>query len=146
MYVQSLRGKKGFTLIEIAVVIMIIGIIIGAVMKGKDIARTAQVKDFLQGFAGKWKAVAETYYDRVGQELSDGSKNGNTGSSDGYMDGISADSGNGSGSSSIIGVAKLNAGMNLCDIVKSNVIQGGACSNQKDIANFRVTGETAGIV
>ena len=37
-------NNKGFTLIEMAIVLIIIGIIIGAVVKGKDLVRSAEQK------------------------------------------------------------------------------------------------------
>ena len=37
-----ISGNEGFTLIEMAIVLIIIGIIIGAVVKGKDLIRGAE--------------------------------------------------------------------------------------------------------
>ncbi len=51
--------RKGFTLIEIAIVLVIIGIIIGAIMKGRDLIREAQRKRFAQTYAMKWKTLME---------------------------------------------------------------------------------------
>ncbi len=39
-----LKNDKGFTLIEMAIVLIIIGIIIGAIVKGKDIIRSGEQK------------------------------------------------------------------------------------------------------
>ena len=39
-----LKNNKGFTLIEMAIVLIIIGIIIGAVVKGKDIIKSGEQK------------------------------------------------------------------------------------------------------
>jgi len=84
---KSLGRKSGFTLIEMAIVLVIIGIILAGVMKGRDIVRGSQVKQFSQGFAQKWVTIASTYYDKTGQHLCDGVENGGlTLSPDGLMD------------------------------------------------------------
>ena len=41
---KYLSDLRGFTLIEMAIVLIIIGIIIGAVIKGKDLIRSAEQK------------------------------------------------------------------------------------------------------
>lgn len=88
---MRIQGKKsGFTLIEMAIVLVIIGIILAGVMKGRDIVRGSQVKQFSQGFAQKWSTIAATYYDKVGQHYIDGEDNGGTVGTfpDGQMDDI----------------------------------------------------------
>ncbi|OQX60204.1 MAG: hypothetical protein B5M56_11265 [Desulfococcus sp. 4484_241] len=41
------RNNRGFTLIEMAIVLIIIGIILGAVVKGKDLIRSGEQKKVL---------------------------------------------------------------------------------------------------
>jgi len=78
MQLRNLKNKaSGFTLVEMAIVLVIIGIILAGVMKGRDIVRGAQVKQFSQQFAQKWGTVCQTYYDKTGQQLLDGNGNGN---------------------------------------------------------------------
>ncbi|MGB4599053.1 MAG: prepilin-type N-terminal cleavage/methylation domain-containing protein [Trichlorobacter sp.] len=60
-----MRNSKGFTLVELAVVLVIIGIILGAVIKGNDLIENAKVKGVTQASA-KWEVPIMTYYDKKG--------------------------------------------------------------------------------
>jgi prepilin-type N-terminal cleavage/methylation domain-containing protein len=71
-----LRGNKGFTLIEMAIVLIIIGIIIGAVVKGKDIIRGAEQKKIYTKFFSEWRIAYLNFYDRTGKILGDRDNNG----------------------------------------------------------------------
>jgi len=56
-------NRRGFTLVELAIVLVIIGLILGAVFKGKDLINSAKGKSY----ANKLRAIeiAEaTYYDK----------------------------------------------------------------------------------
>jgi len=63
--------NKGFTLIEMAIVLIIIGIIIGAVVKGKDLIKSAEQKKLYTKFVNAWNLSFNNYYDRTGWILSD---------------------------------------------------------------------------
>jgi len=52
---KILGGNKGFTLIEMAIVLIIIGIIIGAVVKGKDIIKSAEQKKLYTKYVRTWQ-------------------------------------------------------------------------------------------
>lgn len=60
-----MRNSKGFTLVELAVVLVIIGIILGAVIKGNDLIENAKVKGVIQAVS-KWEVPIMTYYDKKG--------------------------------------------------------------------------------
>ena len=61
------RNQSGFTLIEIAIVLVIIGLLLGGVLKGQEMINSAKVKNFAQdfrnvpvfiyGFQDKYKAL-----------------------------------------------------------------------------------------
>jgi len=69
--VTNMKNNKGFTLIEMAIVLIIIGIIIGAVVKGKDIIRSGDQKKIYSKFFNEWRIVYINYYDRSGRILGD---------------------------------------------------------------------------
>jgi prepilin-type N-terminal cleavage/methylation domain-containing protein len=67
----KLGNEKGFTLIEMAIVLIIIGIIIGAVAKGKDVMKNAEQKRLYSTFVREWQVAYNNYYDRTGWILGD---------------------------------------------------------------------------
>ena len=42
--------QKGFTLVEIAIVLVIIGLLLGGVLKGQELINSAKVKNFINDF------------------------------------------------------------------------------------------------
>lgn len=58
-------GQKGFTLVELAIVMVIIGLMIGAVLKGQAMIDDAKQKRLLNDLQGV-SAAYFTYYDRYG--------------------------------------------------------------------------------
>src|SRR5450759_4381382 len=61
------RNQSGFTLIEIAIVLVIIGLLLGGVLKGQELINSAKVKNlatdfrniplFIYGYQDKFKAI-----------------------------------------------------------------------------------------
>jgi prepilin-type N-terminal cleavage/methylation domain-containing protein len=62
----SLKNQKGFTLIEIAIVLVIIGLLIGGVLKGQSMIQNARVKRLVTDMQGMTTAVI-AFQDRYGQ-------------------------------------------------------------------------------
>lgn len=84
------KSEKGFSLVEMAIVLVIIGLILGMVFKGKDIINTARQESFYNKFVKTWELSVLNYYDRTGQLLGDATINGGTaGTPDFHFDNIS---------------------------------------------------------
>lgn len=62
---KIVRCQRGFTLIELAIVLVIIGIILGAVLKGQDLVEGAKVKKIIN-FPNKWEVPIWAFYDKKG--------------------------------------------------------------------------------
>lgn len=77
--------KRGFTLVEMAIVLVIIGIILGAVLKGQDLIDNARAKQFVTKIK-TWEVALNTYFDRKGRYPGDADKNGIIGDSDPQAD------------------------------------------------------------
>ena len=72
---QGHKNRKGFALIELSIVLVIIGIIIGAVLKGQDLINSARAKKFAS-WAKQWEISQWTYLDRKGRFAGDANING----------------------------------------------------------------------
>jgi len=66
----AMEDKRGFTLIELAVVLVIIGILMGAVLRGQELIKSAKEKKFFTKL--RYIASAQfTYLDRIGRYAGD---------------------------------------------------------------------------
>lgn len=86
------RNQSGFTLIEIAIVLVIIGLLLGGVLKGQELINSAKVKNlagdfknipvYIYGFQDKYKALpgddssASTHLATSGVTITDGNGSG----------------------------------------------------------------------
>lgn len=64
-------GQSGFTLVELAIVLAVIGLIIGAVAIGKDVQRNAEYTKIKNKFIDQWEQSYNQYYQRTGVVLGD---------------------------------------------------------------------------
>lgn len=62
---------QGFTLVELAIVLAVIGLIIGAVAIGKDVQRNAEYTKVKNKFIDQWEQAYNQYYQRNGVVLGD---------------------------------------------------------------------------
>lgn len=64
--IRSSRSQRGFTLIEIAIVLVIIGLLLGGVLQGQQLIENSRVKSATNDFNGI-AAGAFSYQDRYGR-------------------------------------------------------------------------------
>jgi prepilin-type N-terminal cleavage/methylation domain-containing protein len=62
---KSLKNQDGFTLVEIAIVMVIIGLLIGGVLKGQAMVQNAKVKRVVKQ-GDELRAAIMTFYDKYG--------------------------------------------------------------------------------
>ncbi|HHS99505.1 MAG TPA: prepilin-type N-terminal cleavage/methylation domain-containing protein [Thiomicrospira sp.] len=55
---KNLQAQKGFTLVEIAIVLVIIGLLLGGVLKGQELIENSKVKSVVQDFEN----ISAAYY------------------------------------------------------------------------------------
>ena len=61
---NKLLRQKGFTLIEIAIVLVIIGLLLGGVLKGQELINTARVRalnNTVDGITAAWFSFQDRY-------------------------------------------------------------------------------------
>ena len=68
-------NKKGFTLVELSIVLVIIGIILGSILKGQEMIKNAKIKRLLRDTRGL-EAMIWAYYDRKNKFPGDCNQNG----------------------------------------------------------------------
>ena len=75
MNTHNVQNQKGFTLVEIAIVLVIIGLLLGGVLKGQELITNSKIKSVTQDLEG----IAAAYYayqDRTGTIAGDTDNDG----------------------------------------------------------------------
>lgn len=80
---MSAQQQSGFTLVELAIVLIIIGVIVGSVTKGRDLIRSAENKKIYSTFINEWRIAYMTFNERTGRILGDKDNNGRADSANG---------------------------------------------------------------
>src|SRR5258705_7198640 len=97
---ESIRKEHGFTLVEIAIVLVIIGLLLGGILKGQEMITQAKIKNVIADFSGI-SAAYHGYVDRYkkipGDDPCAGGvvTAGNCGTTTGRWTGATAGNGNG---------------------------------------------------
>jgi prepilin-type N-terminal cleavage/methylation domain-containing protein len=73
--ISKLGNRRGFSLVEMAIVLVIIGVIIGAIVKGQDLIVNSRAKQVTSA-ASTWRNLAMAFMDRNGRLPGDGAKTG----------------------------------------------------------------------
>ena len=63
---RTLKNNKGFTLVELAIVLVIIGILLGGIIKGQELIKNAKMKRLYSTYR-EVTAATYSYYDRYGK-------------------------------------------------------------------------------
>lgn len=112
-----MKQQSGFTLVEIAIVLVIIGLLLGGVLKGQEIITNAKIKNLENDFNGLSAAIY-SYQDRYralpGDDKNAATRfgNGTSGNGNGSIGGnFNADCSGGSGESCQFWIHLRNAGL-----------------------------------
>lgn len=65
------KSQKGFTLVELSIVMAVIGLIIGAIAVAKDVQRNAEYTKISNKFLTQWKMAYDQHYQRTGTVVGD---------------------------------------------------------------------------
>ena len=147
--------RNAFTLIEISIVLIIIGIILASVMGGRDLVKNSQVKEFTQTFVNQWITIVDSYYTRKGNNICDGNSNGGRpglDDSDSFFDGTNNNNWNNDNTLQYDKIeSNISAvGIDICGLIKTNItfIDDGTsytfCPSKKNPFRKSIAGEFVG--
>ena len=71
----ALARQGGFTLVELGIVLLVIGVLLGAAAIGRDLQRTAANQRLSTDFVQGWQVAYETYLNGVGRPPGDSATN-----------------------------------------------------------------------
>lgn len=68
---RASTGQRGFTLLEVAVVLVVVGLLLGAISIGKDLQRQAEQQIIYSKFVQQWAVAYNEYFARTGVVVGD---------------------------------------------------------------------------
>ncbi len=142
----STINDHGFTLIEMSIVLVIIGIILASVMKGRDLIYSAKATKAEKTFFQPWQTILDSYYRTTGYPLGDGEKNGGHPGTkpDSFGDYLFFDE---KANRTRIKTALNAAGIDPCTLITTNVYGDEStpkCPNGMNVFAYKVDSEHAG--
>lgn len=69
--IKSTRNQRGFSLLELSMVLVVIGLIIGATVVGSNLQRNALFQKINTGFVQGWAQAYQSYFTRTGIVVGD---------------------------------------------------------------------------
>lgn len=147
---QKMHTKQsGFTLVEMAIVLVIIGIILAGVMKGRDIIHSGLETQAEQSYFQKWRGITDDFHKATGMPLTDGERNGGTVATtpDGYMDAIT-DPDNWAAPGNLTNIYSIltKVGIDPCMLIKTTIsaAANSPCTENKNPYRYMVDSEYSG--
>jgi len=71
LHLECAQKQSGFTLVEMSVVLVIIGLILGAVSIGSDLQRNAVYQQISSNFVQSWSQAYQNYFNKTGIVIGD---------------------------------------------------------------------------
>jgi prepilin-type N-terminal cleavage/methylation domain-containing protein len=140
-------AQLGFTLVEMSIVLVIIGIILASVMKGRDLIYSAKETQVEQAFFQKWRTILNDYYKGTGYVLGDGEINGGNGTVDSFADYLTFYDDNDNNKKNIKNALRM-AGIDPCVLISGNTYGDDnepKCTNNMDVFQYKVDSENVGL-
>ena len=150
-------GEKGFTLVELAIVMIIIGLLIGGILKGQELIANAKIASAVSKFKAVDAAIntfRDSYAGMPGDILAPASRitscanRCNTAGNGNGQIGGNPDAANGAGSENLVAFAQLAAADlvgGIQDTATTVVVAGGTTNPQAEIPGQIFVGYAAGL-
>jgi prepilin-type N-terminal cleavage/methylation domain-containing protein len=126
--------NKGFTLVELAIVLVIIGLLVGGVLQGQELIKQAQIRNLIGKFA-EFDSAMNTFRAKYGELPGDFSKASNFG----------VDKANGAGSANVAVTGNTNNNGNGNGLLESGA-SGNYATYRGEMMNFWIHLSNTGLI